>query len=239
MNLLGLVVKILAAGAFAFAKPPSWFKDNTKLAYPRYSVTCAATGPSLHQARQLAIGNCKSSAMDQLPTRTKFQSVIVETDEEVALHSESTTEAIVKNLTCNHRHEETEESESSFTVYLLCDFDLSKTELVNRPLDRTNKGVSAGLNQFAEKPVDYVEPLRVPANTKSISISTAPQCRDILIRGKRSRIIRCTENPISIIFTEADTELVIRKNGFRSKTINVSEMIHSKEDSFVFPLDPF
>jgi hypothetical protein len=238
MKLLVVVATFLAGESFAWAKPPAWFKDGTHLSYPQYSVTCSASGPSLDQARKQAISNCKSSATDQLPTNTSYKSVVIETERDIAVHSESASDLVIRNLQCIPRKEEVEEAESSYTVYLLCDFDLGKTEVAERRPERRGKGISDGLNQFADKPVEYTEPIRIPANSKSISISTAPQCQDILIRGSRSRIVRCTENPISIIFSGADKEMVIRKNGFRSKTVNVSDLIHSKEDGHVFPLDP-
>lgn len=238
MKLLGLAATILAGGTFAWAKPPAWFNDGTRLEYPRYSVTCSASGPSLDQARKQAISICKSSAMDQLPTKTKYHSVIIETERDLSLHAEAATEAVVKNLRCNPRHEEIVEAESSYTAYLMCDFDLSKTELTEAKANDPTQNIAGRLGQFAEKSVDYTEPIRLPSNSRSISISTAPQCQDILIRGKRSRIIRCTENPISIILAEDDSEVVIRKNGFRTKKVEVVEMIHSKEENFVFPLDP-
>lgn len=237
MGILGLIATILAGGVCANARPPIWFKDGTKLNYPRYSVTCSASGPSLDQARKQAINNCKSSAMDQLPSNTRYKSVIIETERDVALHSESVIEATVGHLQCVSRREEVEEAESSFTAYVLCDFDLSKTKLTESPPEKSKED-SSGLSQFAVKPVDYTEPTRIPANSKSISISTAPQCQDILIRGRQSRIVRCSENPISIIFSETDTEFVIRKSGFRSKTVRVGDIIHSKDESYVFPLDP-
>lgn len=237
MKLLGVILTLITGGPWAFAAPP-WFKDATKLSYPKYSVTCSASGPSLEQARKQALSNCRSSAIDQLPTITRFKSTVIETESAVALHSESETNVAIKNLHCVQRKEQIEETESSFTAYILCDFDLSKTELTEADVKSSPHKTAAGLEQFAEKPVDYSEAERIPASSRSISISTVPQCQDILVRGKKARIVRCTENPISVIFSEADTEIVIRKNGFRSKTVGVNEIIHSKDENHVFPLDP-
>lgn len=179
----------------AWAKVPAFMNEGTKVEGSRLSTTCSGTGPAIDVARKVAVNSCQNSAADILAKDVTFKSLIVQTEKDAALHSESSYSLSTRNLQCKPLAESVDEQEGFFQVYLKCQFDLASV-------------VSADTDDSNRKPSNHMA-----SESKAVSISTVPQCDSILILGERSRVIRCDSNPVSLILHPKDRELIFRKDG--------------------------
>ena len=227
---------ILTMSCLAQAKVPAWAKDSLKRHGQKVSTVCSGKGVSVDSARAEALVGCKSTASNELSTKTRFKSLIVETESELALHSSSESDTEYKNLKCNQLKEEVTELEGQFEVWLQCEFNLSVAEVKEiEPTQETDSILSA--ESIDSKPIKTKQDLEFADSRRSILISTIPGCDSIIIKGKQPRVLKCDRNPASIIIEKDDKELIVRKNGYRPKTLKTKELLEVDDESFIVNLD--
>lgn len=103
--------ELISAIAFSTWAEPSWV-NTYKLDGSRLTVACAGEGPAADIARKIAMDSCRSSAADQLRTNIKVQSKSIETESQVGLHQEVSSEQEFENLNCKPIDQSQEKSDT-------------------------------------------------------------------------------------------------------------------------------
>lgn len=229
-----LTILFLAAVIFETALAiPSWAqKQGQSLNGQIYKSVCSGTGPSVDLARTAATQSCKGSAMQMLQKETSVKGLSIETDSGVAFHQEIQETAKYKNLTCFPEREEVEQSDGAFVVWIQCRFDLSKVTLADSvDEDKTTSSSSTvekkslqqdELTRLSTKVVGTPGTYQQGTDQSVLSITSIPQCTDLLVSGKRSRVEKCSSNPTRIILYADDTQIIVRAKGFMPKKINTN-----------------
>lgn len=231
-----VIASILTVSCFAHAKVPAWAKDSTKRIGNKVTTVCSAKGVSVDEARADSLIGCKSTATNEFSTTTKFRSLIVETESELALHSSSESDAEYKNLKCVQLKEEITELDGQFEVWQKCEFNLSVVEVKEASPAQANDSI-LNAEAIESKPIQIKKELDFNESRRSILISSIPGCDSIIIKGKMPRVIKCDRNPASLIIEKSDKELVVRKNGYRPKTLKTKELMEGEDESFIVNLD--
>lgn len=214
---------------------PAWFKNGSKMDGHIYTTTCQGIGLSVDNAREESINSCKASAISQLPQDMKFKVISIQTENDSTLHKEISSEQKLKNLRCNILKEEVEEKEDQFTVYNLCKFDLSKTEIEavqSNSKDNSFKQRLENLNSISERQISSSDRNYKMSDKKSISLSVIGGCSKILARGETPRVISCRHNPVLITLEPGDKEFIIESPGHISKSIQASDLLNSEDETF-------
>jgi hypothetical protein len=211
---------------------PLWVKDSTRLAGSHYQVSCSGEGPSLDIARQESLASCRNSANDQMKTALHIQSLSVETEKDVAFHSEISKDTVVKNLKCDPKKEEIEEKAYSIKVWLLCDFDLSKVSTADRNAPVTDNNENSpneliknrsSVSAIPNSGSNIKKATMIEGENIQLTLTTVPQCDTILIRGQRPRSIKCKDNPQALFIYPSDLEIIIRADGHVPKHIKLND----------------
>ncbi|OQW48518.1 MAG: hypothetical protein A4S09_04895 [Proteobacteria bacterium SG_bin7] len=231
-----VVVLFILSSLPAWSKTPSWVKDATKRNGSQFTTVCSGIGPSIDSARGEAIASCRASAIDETSPTATYKSVTIETDKEVALHNSIESSAEFKNLHCQQLNEQIEELEGQFKIWLKCKFDLNK--VVKK---ETEKSISTrsliDAEKIQERTIASKEVVPVEESRKSILLSVIPACDELLIKSSFSRIVTCKENPIQLVVTKSDSEIIIRRKGYKPKTLKIKEIMEVEDEAFVIHLD--
>jgi len=192
---------------------PAWFLNThqTKTG-SKLKTTCSGSGPSLYLARRSAEADCIATAIDHVPGDITFKSRIIETEKELAVHSESTRKQIFSGLECKSKKEEIRELNDSYTAYLLCEFDLSKlkSKTISESAPKTDRKRPKS-SYYGHDNTDQIKKGRtISGNKKTLLIESIPACDSILILGHESRVIHCNQNPMPVDTITSDYSLVIR-----------------------------
>lgn len=194
-------------------------------------IVCYGEGPSLDTARKLALDQCHTSALDHLNTEITVKSLTIQTEKNANYHQEVERKATVKNLICNPLNEKFETAESTTKLYIKCKYSLDKIstdldKVTESKLDSTKHGeiTSAPVSLGELKKKNHIQ-----SDDRLLSIVTIPKCNDILIRGNTPRSLVCKSNPISVLIKKTDTEIIIRLDGYKPKTMQLSEVKSSLE----------
>ena len=225
-----LIFILFLEGAKASAVP-SWVKvekSQGKIGNT-YRVICNARGPSLEIARREALESCQSSAADQMSVDIEINSIVIESENDVALHHSVKLQNTFKGLSCNPKNESIEdESLGSVVVWLQCEFNLSKVKLTEQvdKIKPVNKSPTRSVAQVAPEQIRYLN--------DRIVISSVPACESILIKSKSARIIRCTQNPMAVVLDSSDESLIIRAPGYMPQTILLDSDVKEKKTIEVY-----
>lgn len=199
------------------AKIPTWAANNsTKLNGSSLRTVCHGIGPSVEIARSEALKSCQLSASQFFASKIKVKSLSVETEKSVGFHQEVTSNDEIKNLICDPIKDELEETDSQYSIWLECKFDLKNVAFknVDNPDSLPN---NKNLNKLDLVKVDS----KIDQSAKYIFVSVIPKCESILAKGIASRVINCGQNPLKILIKDGDTELIVRAKGYKPKTIDV------------------
>lgn len=201
----------------AEAKIPEWAaRNSTKLNGSVLTTVCHGTGPSLDIARTAALQSCQSNASQFLRSKIKIKSLSVETEKSVGFHQEITNSDEIYGLSCDPQRDQTDESDSHFTIWLECKFDLKKAS--SKAVEQENETPdNSSLNTLESSKINSDQDFQ----NKNIFVSSVPKCESIIIKGIRSRTIPCVQNPLKIQIKNGDEELLIRAKGYKPKTIKV------------------
>lgn len=183
------------------------------------TTVCDGVGPSASLARKDAINNCQVTARQFVTNEIKIKSLSVETESSVGFHQEIEESSVVKNLSCNPKREETIESSDQFRVWIECQFDLKKVEVVSVDSKSTSsKTISDDL-----KSVEPSKKVDVQKDAQTIFLEVVPQCESVLVRGDKSKVINCNSNPVRLSLDDTDLEIIVRAKGFQPKTIKLEK----------------
>ncbi len=221
----------------ASAESPRWTRENgIKQNGSALTVVSSGVGPSLDLARRAAIDQAKATAADQVNGSADIRSLSIETEKSASFHSEVSSIKRVNNLVCNPKDDYFEEKNGSFTVWLKCEFDLSKSRVVTitEGEGQIQKQNQTKNDQAGDKSIVAVDgsfsqkaPLIGKSTTgedRHLVLSVVPACESILVRGKQSRTIHCKGNPVTVLVFKSDTEMIVRgPAGFAPKHLKVHE----------------
>jgi hypothetical protein len=104
------------------------------------------------------------------------------------------------------------------TVWLLCEFDLSKA----RPVRGAETG---GLSDFAipaELPIatELMQNPVISDNRVVVTLATIPRCDDVIVMGRGpARVISCHRNPMPVLIDPEDDEIVVRARDHFPKSV--------------------
>lgn len=222
-QLMAIGFYALLAGSTPAAAMPAWAKFNTQqLSGSIFRVVCSGEGPSIDLARREAEQGCKASAASKLTTDGHVKAVTVETEHDVGFHQEVTEQVHYLNLGCTPEREEVEGGDGQYTVWLRCRFDLSKAKVADTDDEPEYK--AAGTTSVVPSSHQKAQ-LKVHQNqtseSMSLSISTVPQCDDLLISGAKPRVVRCDSNPVNVVVEPGDTKALIRAKGYQPSTVEL------------------
>ncbi len=231
---------------------PEWTQGNTAVrAGNDLQVVCSGQGPSIDQARAWALRSCKSSALDFLRSDVAVRGVTVESETGVAMHQEIEERAYYKGLACKPLRDEVRALDGGlFEVWLKCGFDLTKVEKTQTP-DEASDEAGNGAGQTADNDANRSQlvrqrELRIDSNQASmparsnyvVDIVSIPPCESLVIRGRKSRPVRCSGDGVTSVAVEAgDQEIIVRAAGFMSKTVKIIPGVQRHETVQVV-LDP-
>jgi len=231
------VLFVLLIPAIASAETPAWIRNGTRLSNGIYETVCSAVAPSVDQARRQAIHSCQASATDNLNQNVEFKNIMIETERDVVLHTESFSKSAIKNLMCEPLKEEIQDNKDSVKIWVLCKFDLKKVVVENIVDTKATTDSISDAAAIRSRGVAANSPPIFDSDSRSITVSTIPACESILVRGKISRIIPCDKNPIQLLVNKSDKEIIVRKSRFKSKTILVPEIFSNDEETIDVVLD--
>lgn len=211
-----------------------WIKTNTQTRTGQsLQVVCNGTAPlgAIDLARKEALNSCRNTAISHLQTNLTQKSLVIETENSVALHSETVQQASYSGLDCIQDKEKIEDNKQigTTTVFLRCVFDLSKAHIAKfeEPVEakvtsdilvKNRIEVSTLPSNSSKKPKDKLQ----KSKNRHLVISTIPVCDNIVIRG-RPRVIKCDANPKTLLIFPEDFELIVRLQGHKPKHIILNE----------------
>ena len=203
--------------SMAHAKVPTWAASNsTKLNGSSLRTVCHGLGPSVEIARSEALKSCQLNASQFFKSKIKVKSLSVETEKSVGFHQEVSSDDEFSNLICDPTRDDLEETDSQYSVWIECKFDLNKASVTH-----TDKPEGAPSN----KELNNLEVIKIKdtsdQQSKYIFVSIIPKCESILVKGSFSRVVECSQNPLKIQVKDGDKELVVRAKGYKPKIIQV------------------
>jgi hypothetical protein len=228
MGLIKLILIFLLTGISmsSIADIPAWAKKDTiKKNGSILMSICQGTGPSQTLARKDAINNCLVSARQFLNSEINIKTLSTETEKSVGFHQEIEESGLIKKLVCTPKRDETIEKDSQFQVWIECQFDLravvhTSTNEVSEsrnPVERDN------LTTVKASPI-----VKTDSDNFEVTLMVVPKCDSVLIRGKKLRSINCDSNPLKIVADNLDTQIIVRANGFQSKTIKITNEVKNE-----------
>lgn len=216
----GLCILASLLSAQSWADMPNWAKKNsTRKSGNLLTTVCEGIGPSASLARKDAINNCQVTARQFVANEIKIKSLSVETESSVGFHQEVEDSAVIKNLSCNPKREETSESSDQFRVWIECQFDLKKIEVTS--VD--SKSTSSKIVSDDLKSVEPSKKVDVQKDGQTVFLEVVPQCESVLVRGGKPKVINCNSNPVRLSIDDADSEIIVRAKGFQPKTIKLEK----------------
>lgn len=215
---------------------PSWAKENTVVQQDRtLRVVCSGRGPSVDQARTYALRNCKSATADFLQNDLTVRGLTVESEGGVAIHQEIEGRTHFKGLSCKPLQDHVRSlSDGLLEVWLRCEFDLAKVEQTAEqredvdPQANSTRGLDSSqkleLVKQRELNVDDGARRSAPASLATVlDVISIPPCESLIIRGLKSRPIKCSAGGItSATLDVGDFEVVVRAAGYLSKRVRIS-----------------
>lgn len=212
-----LILALLLMSLQSIAKIPSWAANNsTKLNGKILTTVCHGLGPSLDIARSEALKTCQLNASQYFKSKINIKSLSVETEKSVGYHQEVASAEEVEGLNCDPQRDQIDESDSQFSFWLECKFDLNNVS--SKPIEQINK--SSDNSQLNTLESTNISP-KQDIQDRYIFISTVPKCESVIIKGKKSRTVQCSKNPLKIQIKEDDQEILVRAKNYKPKTINL------------------
>jgi hypothetical protein len=220
-----LLAPVLSVSAAANA--PAWaLHDTEHLTGNIYAAVCSGSGPSIGFARQEAIDSCRTSAALHLPSEITIKSMSVTSETQGAFQQEVRNHARVSGLVCAPKREEIEETETGVRLWILCQFDLSRARIGGKNQPGTNDNdpesddPSVWVRERAGRDLAQTGAYWVDKR-KVMTFATIPMCTDLIVRGAApARVIRCNQNPISIILEPSDREVIVRASGYFARSVS-------------------
>jgi hypothetical protein len=225
-----ILMFILAGVIPASAKAPSWFSENIlKKNGKTLEVSCSGAGPDKAVASKVGIDQCRGVSLQYVEGYTvKTRSLFIEDNQQAAWHSESSNDLNVSGLNCEPLKQDCQEHDDSWTCYLLCRFNLANAKLIPNA-DKASSFVEFNGHSLISNHDDATSvpnpkgttaknPL-IQSQNRQIILSIVPSpCDSILVVGQ-SRVIKCSDNPQTLLLLPDDKELIVQMRGYKPKHI--------------------
>ncbi len=244
MKHFGLFVFLLSIQAWS---KPEWAKGDSFVRNGKtLTVICVGQAPlgASDLARRQGLQECRNSAISQLQTDFSQKSLTIETEQTTSFHSETVIEHNYSGVDCDvlKSHIEDSKDDGVTRAYIKCRFDLSKAKVTNSPEKEslpqsTDKLVSKVEDSKFEQVKIYDNPV-ARSDRQQLTISSIPKCDSILFKGS-GRTMKCESNPITVLVFPDDTEIIIRKNGFKPKHVELSTDRKIKESKEIQSIGVF
>ncbi|OQW54946.1 MAG: hypothetical protein A4S09_17330 [Proteobacteria bacterium SG_bin7] len=233
---LFLAVLSVAVSATATAKAPAWFSEQSpKKDGNLLTLACSGNGPDKVLANKAALDQCRGIGTEYVSGYTfKSKSLSIEDNKQAAWHSETKSEMQVSGLECQPIRQSCEDEDGSWQCFVSCRFDLAKAKVTPKSdenADHNNKDIESS-DLVSSKDATGTLPVGegrskksslVQSENRHLLISTVPSpCDDILVIG-RPRIVKCDENPKTLLIYPEDREIVIRLKGYKPKHLNLKQ----------------
>lgn len=236
----------------AFADLPKWAEQMAQNQEGNiFTSVCEGEGPSVDLARAEAIRHCKGAAAEQLGTRVSAQSTLIKSDRSQGYHSEISQSGDYSGITCVPKNTYSERmKEGHFRFFIQCQFDLSKAKLETVEEKKKKQREQESISEDSKKKIQSLgESTRELKKVKSravyeegeskvLSIVSVPACDDYMVKGERARVELCNANPNDYLMKAEDTEVIVRKSGYRSKTILLKDVREANQSAITVVLDP-
>jgi hypothetical protein len=245
-SIVSFIVFVSAAN-FALADAPEWTKQMSQSQNGSvFTSVCEGDGPSADLARMDAIRHCKASAAEQLGTKVQVQSLSVRSDNSAGFHQEISQSGNYEGLICSPKNTYTQPEDGHYRFWIQCEFDLSKAKLATGDANQE----SAAQAHTAEERVGAlssstrdVKKLKSTAaydqsETRTVSIISVPACEDMMIQGPKARVIKCHDNPNDVGTFGEDTDILVRRAGYASKTVSLSDLRTASLTTVTVVMDP-
>jgi hypothetical protein len=215
---------------------PAWTKGKSLVQNGNeLTVVCHSESTSEDQAREEARSICIHAATSQLQTSYSVSSLAIETDRDVTIHRSISTNQVVTGLNCQLLDEYIDDVQQPVQVWEKCRFDLAKARVKASQHVKTNNEEKEQAKSNDDPNLEIGLPVassesfmpRRPAQgrIKSFLISTTPICDEILVTGKRARVLRCVSQPVSLVLDPEDEEIIIRSRGYLAKELTAKDLM--------------
>jgi hypothetical protein len=189
----------------------SWHVGLPHRSGKRIIVPCHGEASDRYLATRIAMNQCRSLVTDFLQTTFHIQSLTVQTNYNSSYHSEVSSDQGVSGLECVGKRKDEVEHNGTVSIWIECDYDTSKVKV----------------KDGAEQQKTSI----VTSDVRSMTISTVPICKDIVIGGKRARTIDCAgSNPVSLVVYPEDTSIILRATGY--KPVHLTDLNSTTEVRF-------
>lgn len=226
---------------------PDWAKGDSFVRNGKIlTVICKGEAPlgASDVAHKLALQECRNSAISQLQTDFSQKSLTIETEQDVSFHSETATDQNYSGIDCDLLKNQIEDSkeEGITRAFIRCRFDLSKAKVATKlnaetPSQQGEKLVSNITEDKVES--NFAPDQKVErSNRQQLTISSIPKCDSILFKGS-GRFVKCGSNPITVLVFPDDTEIIIRKKGFKPKHIELTKDRKTKQSKEIEQIEVF
>ncbi|HEY8272389.1 MAG TPA: hypothetical protein VIG33_15970 [Pseudobdellovibrionaceae bacterium] len=225
-----LIMASIFIASAAHAKIPTWAANNsTKLNGSSLRTVCHGVGPSVDIARSEALKSCQLSASQFFISKIKVKSLSVETEKSVGYHQEVSSDDELSNLICDPTKDELEETDSQYSIWLECKFDLNRVKA--KPIKDSSDPVTA-----EDTNLSYSKPSAMTSDhsSKTVFLSTIPKCESIIIKGDRPRTVECKSNPVELDISDADKKAIIRVREYKPKTIQLKKRTDNETIQVLF-----
>jgi hypothetical protein len=215
------------------AQTPEWVKQMSQSQTGSiFTSVCQGEGPSVDLARMEAVRHCKASAGEQLGSKMQVQSLAVRSDSTAGFHQEISQSGSYEGISCTPKETFSQSTNGHFTFWIKCEFDLSKAKFVKDDSDALApakaKSAEDRVASLSSSSRD-VKKLKSTAaydqsENKTLSVISIPACDDMMIRGPKARMVKCHDNPNDVAIGAQDTDILVRRAGYASKTINLTDL---------------
>lgn len=210
-------------GSVCLAGQPDWFDEPSKVTDERIEISCLGEGISHHLSRQSAIEACNGSLSNFLSNEVKVESLSVQTERSASLHEKVSSNLKIKSAICVPiKEKDMKDDDGSHTYFIRCSFDRNQIQVTGFENQEQPTAVER-FNQFSI--------IKRDPSSWTLNVASIPICSDILIVGKKARSILCESNPTTIVLYDDDIKLIVRKDGFRPKEIDLQSAV--KKDGVI------
>lgn len=170
-------------------------------------VGCVGYGVSIDHARADAIESCQKSAAAYLGKDITVKGESWETGNSAYSATQIASTAQINNLDCIPLSEKSKISADTAKVFLLCRFNLAKVTI------ETNKNNDT-------KTEEQDTSIRSDSTGRLI-VASVPPCQKVTIVGDQNITHTCSGNPAQFVFSNKDRKVIIEREGFLPKIVEL------------------
>ncbi len=203
---------LLALASVDVSAMPSWATQNSlRVEGKLLRISCSGTGPTAGIARKEALNDCWTSAAHMLSSDISVKSLSASSERQVIYQQEVVNRSRIKGLGCTPRRETIERSGEELTVWLLCEFDLTKAKPIH-PIHDADAELPIA-TESVQNSVDSDDKVVV-------TLATVPKCDDVIVMGRGpARILPCHRNPMPVLIAPDDSEIRVRAKDHFPKSV--------------------